>query len=196
MLRKLQQGVGMTSDKWVDRVMIFIDGSNLFHSFKEFRPGAKYSVKKLIDKLVKGRRLIRAYYFGSEKIPPSQGQTKFYDAIRYEGIDVTTRPIKTRTHKTKCPECEHEWNTTTYVEKGVDVMLVTRMLSFAFKNVYDVAILVSGDEDYVSAVEEIRNLGKRVEIASFMKSISPNLRKIADVAGFTALDEIADDIKI
>lgn len=184
----------MASEKWVDRVMIFIDGSNLFHTFKEFKPDIKYSVKKLVDKLVQGRKLIRAYYFGSEKVPPSEGQTKFYDAIRYEGVDVTTRPIKTRSHTTKCPNCQHIWNETTEVEKGVDVMLVTKMLSFGFRNVYDVAILVSGDGDYVSAVEEIRNLGKRVEIVSFRKSIAPNLRKIADVDGFTALDDTADQI--
>jgi len=78
--------------------------------------------------------------------------------------------------------------------------LVTDMLSMAFKNAYDVAILVSGDNDYVGAVEEIKRLGKRVEIASFehnikdnTKFISPDLKMIADK--FISLDQLKDQIK-
>lgn len=186
----------MTSASFVDRVMIFIDGSNLFRTFKAFRPDVKYSIKKLVDKLMKDRKLIRTYYFGSERLPPTQGQRRFYDAIRYNGIDVTTRPIKIRTHSTQCPKCKHTWDENAEVEKGVDVALVTKMLSFAFKNVYDVAILVSGDADYIGAIEEIRNIGKRVEIVAFKGALAPGLRKIADVDGYVALDDIADQIKI
>ena len=185
----------MTSVKWVDRIMIFIDGSNLFRTFKRFRPDVKYSIKKLVNVLSKDRKLIRPYYFGAIRLPPDGGQIRFYDGIRYEGIDVTTRPLKTRPVQCECPKCKHKWNDTPEVEKGVDVALVTKMLSFGFKNTYDVAILVSGDADYIDAVEQIRNLGKRVEIVAFKGAIAPGLRKIADMDGFTALDDIADQIK-
>jgi len=185
----------MGSEKWVDKVMIFIDGSNLFRTFKQFRPDIDYSIKKLVNILIKGRKLIRPYYFGSIKYPPPEGQIKFYDGIRYEGIDVTTRPLKIRTRPCECPTCKHQWTQTIEIEKGVDVALITKMLSFGFKNAYDVAILVSGDADYIEAVEQIRDLGKRVEIISFKGAIAPGLRKIADIDGFIALDDIADQIK-
>jgi len=185
----------MVSARWVDRVMIFIDGSNLFRTFKQFRPDIDYSIKKLVNTLIKGRKLIRPYYFGSIRKPPSEGQIKFYNGIRYEGIDVTIRPLKIRTRPCECPKCKNQWAETIEIEKGVDVALITKMLSFGFKDVYDVAILVSGDADYIEAVEQIRDLGKRVEIVSFKGAIAPGLRKIADIDGFTALDDIADRIK-
>lgn len=46
------------------------------------------------------------------------------------------------------------------MEKGIDVALVVDMLCMAFRNAYDVAILVGGDSDYRTAVEEIKRWGK------------------------------------
>ena len=46
------------------------------------------------------------------------------------------------------------------IEKAVDVKLATDLL--LLKSNYDVAIIVSGDQDFVPAVEEVKNAGKRV----------------------------------
>lgn len=177
-----------------EKVMIFIDGSNLFRGFKDNRPDIKYSINKLIELLRNDRRLIRPYYFSAEQVPPQARARRFFDGLRYDGIDVTIRPLKNRTKSIKCPqnfidECIYNYQ----VEKGVDVSLVTRMLSFGFRNVYDTAIIVSGDADFIEAIEELRNYGKRVEICSFNKSISPGLRKIADE--YISLDDIAEKIR-
>ncbi len=157
-------------------------------------PNVKYSIEKLIRYLVGNRRLIRAYYFGSERVPPRKEQRRFYDALRYSGIDVTVRPLKIRSKVIRCPYEDRECHQIFEIEKGVDVALVTKMLTFAFRDIYDTAILVSGDADYIEAVQTIRDLGKRVEIVSFRGSISPGLRKLAD--RFIALEEIVDEIKI
>ena len=181
--------------QWIDRLMIFIDGSNLFRSFRRNRPDIKYNIKKLVQLLTENRKLIRVYYFGSIRQPPKERQIRFYDGLRYDGIHVTTRPLKIRTKIINCPyEKGRECRQIFEVEKGVDVALVTKMLSFAFKNVYDIAVLVSGDADYIEAVRQIQDLGKRVEIVAFKDAIAPGLRKIAD--RFIALDDIADEIKI
>ena len=177
-----------------EKIMIFIDGSNLFRTFKRHRPDIKYSVSKLLEMLVDGRYLIRPYYFTAEQVPPNPSQVRFFDGLRYDGIDVTTRPLKNRSKKIKCPheyvkECEYEYQ----VEKGVDVALVTKMLSFGFKNVYETVILVSGDDDFTEAVQQIKDLGKRVEICAFKGSLAPSLRKTADK--FIALDDIAEKIQ-
>ncbi|MBI1731007.1 NYN domain-containing protein [Candidatus Acetothermia bacterium] len=45
-------------------------------------------------------------------------------------------------------------------EKSVDVKLAVDLLEL--RNIYDMAIIVSGDQDYVPAVEAIKNYGKEV----------------------------------
>lgn len=47
-------------------------------------------------------------------------------------------------------------------EKGVDAALVTDLLSLAWQRAYDVAVLVSGDADYVPAVEYVQSQGLKV----------------------------------
>lgn len=51
------------------------------------------------------------------------------------------------------------------VEKGIDVMVAVDMLTLAYKNAYDTAILISSDADYKSAIEVVKfDLGKTVEL--------------------------------
>ena len=66
--------------------------------------------------------------------------------------------------------------------KGVDISLTKDMLSHAFNNHYDVAILIAGDGDYVPLVEEVKHLGKRVSVIFFSEAagLSPALRLAAD----------------
>ena len=48
-----------------DRVMIFIDGSNLYHSLKGFFKRTDIDIGKFCDKLLDKRRLIRIYYYNA-----------------------------------------------------------------------------------------------------------------------------------
>jgi NYN domain-containing protein len=52
-------------------------------------------------------------------------------------------------------------------EKGVDVDLATDLLEL--KDIYDVAVIVSGDQDYVPAVRKVKDKGKHVVNVSFLK---------------------------
>lgn len=58
--------------------------------------------------------------------------------------------------------------TVQYVEKAVDVMIATDMVSMAYKNEYDVAYLLSADGDFTPAVKEVRKTGRKVFVASPM----------------------------
>lgn len=51
-------------------------------------------------------------------------------------------------------------------EKGTDINLAVNMLSKGYQNAYDVAILVSGDTDYIPVIRELHHLGKIVILAS------------------------------
>ena len=51
------------------------------------------------------------------------------------------------------------------VEKGVDVALAVDLITLAFKDRYDVAVLVSSDADFKHAIETVKyETGKVVEL--------------------------------
>jgi uncharacterized LabA/DUF88 family protein len=52
-------------------------------------------------------------------------------------------------------------------EKGVDVKLATDLLKL--EDIYDVGIIVSGDGDYVPAVQVVKDWGKHIINVSFLK---------------------------
>ncbi|MBS3734224.1 MAG: NYN domain-containing protein [Phycisphaerae bacterium] len=51
-------------------------------------------------------------------------------------------------------------------EKAVDVKLATDLLML--RDIYDVAVIVSGDQDYVPAVQVAKDCGKQVVNVAFM----------------------------
>ena len=67
-----------------------------------------------------------------------------------------------RTRKV-CVCSSKKWEPAKYWEqKGVDVRLAIDMLSKAQRQEYDVAVLVSGDSDFVDLVKLVKESGKHV----------------------------------
>lgn len=159
-----------------ERVMLFIDGSNLYRSAKDLN--FKIDFEKFIEILVGDRKLVRPYYYDASKNEPAQN--RFFDKLRLIGYEV--KELKLRQYGKSKP-----------FQKGVDVALVTDLLTFAFKDNYDTAILCSGDKDYINAVEVIKDEGKRVEVAGFDHSVARELKLVAD--RFVSLTKIIDKIK-
>lgn len=64
---------------------------------------------------------------------------------------------------------------TNWIQKGVDVLIANDMLEKALRDQYDVAILVSGDQDHLPTVKTVKNTGKQVfgvyEVASGSKDL-------------------------
>jgi uncharacterized LabA/DUF88 family protein len=54
------------------------------------------------------------------------------------------------------------------------------MLTHAFMNNYDTAVLVAGDGDYVPLVEEVKRFGKRVVLHFFQSGLSEDLKLACD----------------
>ena len=161
---------------------IFIDGSNLFWACKSI--SFKIDMEKLVNRLAEGRPLGRPRYYGSISEEPTKKQLAFCRVLKYLGFEVVLKTLKKRQDL-----AGNVW----FIEKGVDVALALDMLSMAYENAYDVAILVSGDGDYVAAVERIKKgKGKRVEVAFFEQLVSPELKMISD--RFISLDKIKDEI--
>ena len=160
-----------------ERVMIFVDGSNLYHSLKAFLKRTDIDIGRLGGRLLGNRQLVRIYYYNAKvgfKQEPEryQQQQAFFASI------------------SAMPYCElrlgrlvytGNWPNTPPYEKGVDIQLATDMITHSFKNNYDVAVLAASDTDYVGALQAVKDNGKHVEVALFGKErTSMSLRVVAD----------------
>ena len=67
-----------------------------------------------------------------------------------------------------------------YSVKGDDIYLATDLISLAYEDGYDIAIVVSGDGDFVPAIQKVQKLGKKVENAFFNISRSSYLKQVCD----------------
>jgi uncharacterized LabA/DUF88 family protein len=164
-------------DSRQERVMIFIDGSNMYHSLKAFFSRTDIDLGKFCAKLIGKRRLIRIYYYNARvgrKEEPERylHQRQFFDSVA--AIPYTELRLGRLVYS--------NWPNSPPYEKGVDVQLATDMLTHSYKNNYDTAILVAGDNDFVSALQAVKDNGKHIEVALFgQEETSRELRRVADM---------------
>ena len=120
------------------KVMIFIDGSNLYHVLLKNCGRSDLKFQDFAKKLTgSGRKLEKIFYYnvrqeleGKIKIP--EEQKKFLNSLhKIPGFEVKLGIWKEQNGS--------------IVEKGVDVMLATDLVLHAVKNNFDTAIIVSGD---------------------------------------------------
>ena len=159
-----------------ERVAIFIDGSNLYHSTKKLNVAEKIDFQKLINELIINNTLIKIFYYNSSlDISVNQAiywkQQKFFNMLRniplFEVILCKQRKVIRK-------------GIVDYEVKGDDTHLVSDLVGEAYENLYDTAIIVSGDEDFISPIKRVRKLGKKIENAWFSSSSSFNLRNACD----------------
>jgi uncharacterized LabA/DUF88 family protein len=73
-------------------------------------------------------------------------------------------------------------------EKGVDILVAIELLAGAFKNEYDVAMIIAGDGDYADIAREVRGAGKTIYNAFFSRDKSYELAK--ESTDFIPLDTL------
>ncbi len=170
------------------RVGIFVDVQNLYHSAKNLYHG-RVNYGELIKHLVGERELIRAmaYVVKSEGIveAPRQERTNspraarapegdgrglssesaFFEALEKAGLELRTKDLQVYAGGMK----KADWD----VGMAVDAI---RMSSFL-----DVVILVTGDGDFLPLVDYLKwGVGRFVEVAAFKRSASAKLQEAAD----------------
>ncbi len=156
------------------RVAVFIDGNNLFHAARFHNIDIDYN--KLLRLLLGDGRLLRAFFYtgvdaGAER------QQGFLLWMRRNGFRVVQKELKTFYDGTR--------------KANLDVEIAVDMLSLAGR--YDTAVLVSGDEDFVYALNAIAYKGCRVEVAGFRSNTAPRLIDVADF--FIDLGDIAELVR-
>jgi uncharacterized LabA/DUF88 family protein len=155
-----------------NRVAIFIDGSNLYHALQTNHNRHDLNFAEFTNKLCGSRSLFRTYYYNvlQDAVQRPDGfreQQEFLEILR------KTPYLEVRLGSTKV-------SGGIPVEKGIDIMLATDVLYFAWNNFYDIAIVVSGDADFAYALQAVKNMGKHVEVAYFERGISKDLLDVAD----------------
>ncbi len=141
------------------RVMIFIDGSNFYHNLKKHYKKTQIDFALLVEKLTgNDREIVRTYYYNSPidrnmNEEEYRKQQKFFEKIkRIDCFEIKLGRLQNNEDGSK-------------KEKGTDVNIAVDMITKAYKDQYDVAILISGDADLAQVVQEVKDLAKHVELA-------------------------------
>jgi uncharacterized LabA/DUF88 family protein len=158
-----------------ERVAIFVDGANLYHSIKNYYKGV-LDYARLLSAAVGERKLLRATFYIVEKQEPEevQGSRSFVYNLNKFGYKVRSKPLVV--HENLTPEGDR-----TVSHKGDwDIGLVVDMMRLA--DHADTYVLVSGDGDYVEAVEYLQSeKGIRVEVISAAQCTSQALLDVCDL---------------
>lgn len=178
------------------RVGIFVDVQNLYHSAKNLYHG-RVNYSELIKNLVGERQLIRAmaYVVKSEGVEPQRGaertpatrttrqseekngelssEAAFFEALEKAGLELRMKDLQIYAGGMK----KADWD----VGMAVDAI---RMSAFL-----DVIILVTGDGDFLPLVDYLKwGAGRLVEVAAFRRSASSKIQEAAD--RFVSIEEI------
>jgi uncharacterized LabA/DUF88 family protein len=175
------------------RVGIFVDVQNLYHSAKNLYHG-RVNYAELIKHLVGDRQLIRAlaYVVKSEGVEPQHfggrsagteakrtlarphaeengeslsSEAAFFEALEKAGLELRMKDLQIYAGGMK----KADWD----VGMAVDAI---RMSSFL-----DVIILVTGDGDFLPLVDYLKwGAGRLVEVAAFRRSASSKIQEAAD----------------
>ncbi len=175
--------LGTGPDPWYDpgimKVCIFFDGQNFYRSLLRYDDTLRVDYDRLavwITQKIGGEAAVFGgayYYVGVSAGAPQQVEAFLKGLELRPGYFVKRDPRVRRTGR--CPNCAAEYEYTT--EKRVDTRLVADLIHYAANGAYDAAVLISGDDDFVPAVEAVNALGKQVWVATWSaEELSSDLR--------------------
>ncbi len=144
------------------RVGVFIDAQNLYHSAKNLY-GRRVNFGNILETAVGDRTLIRAlaYVITTE----SGEESEFFEALSKQGIETKAKDLQIFLGGAK----KADWD----VGLAIDAVKAAPKL--------DTVVLVSGDGDFIPLVEYLQhNEGCQVEVISFAKSSSAKLIDACD----------------
>jgi uncharacterized LabA/DUF88 family protein len=202
-----------------EHLMVFIDGQNLLYGCMDFareqKPGYEFRYQeedllKVLVGLKPNRKLTQTRFYTSyskQNLPRFKRQQKKLDVLESRLKWIVVRK-EAKTYPYYCPRCRHASKLVQVVcpscnlqletteNKGVDVSLAIDLLLYGLlehqDGGYDVAILVSGDRDFVSVIEVLKQRRPAcvVEVAQFTSNAGLDIRNTAHV--FYPLEDYAD----
>ena len=163
-----------------DEIIIFLDNSNLFHSFQTLQFHCDYEKLKAV--LTGGRKLVEAILYTGIMYPVKPKDKKWLSKLNHLGYTVKTRSVKVAPDGRK-------------VEKRIDVLMAVDIISAAYEKKCDTIVLVSGDSDFVPVVKKLMELNIRAEIWAFKHLFSEQLKDVARDKNVFYLDDILEKIE-
>jgi uncharacterized LabA/DUF88 family protein len=188
----------------IKKAIIFVDANNWYHNLKySCRPGEIDICK--VSKLIKEKRDLEIleirWYTSMPDIKDNplvyKKQRAFLGSLQKKGIKVITRKLQKLSNKElkkKRQDFIESWDLCEVCkpiveasfldmpdnfqkEKGIDVWIAIDMVKEAIKENIDVAVLISGDADFVPAFSLIKDIGKNVLSCSVPRGYSNELRQ-------------------
>jgi uncharacterized LabA/DUF88 family protein len=163
-----------------EKIMVFIDNSNLFHSFQKIHFHCDYI--KLREVLTAGRKLVDVILYTGIMYPVKTKDKRWLSKLHHLGYSVKTRSVKVAPNGKK-------------VEKRIDVLMAVDIIASVYEKKYDTAVIVSGDGDFVPVVKKLKELNKSVEIWSFKELLSEQLKSLVST-NIHYIDTVLDQIKM
>jgi len=162
-----------------EKIALFVDGANLYGAAKGLQFDIDY--KRLLELFARKGVLVRAFYYTAladeQEFSPLR---PLIDWLDYNGFTVVTKPLKEYTDSQGRRRVKGNMD----IELAIDVMEMAEQV--------DHIVIFSGDGDFRKLVEAVQRKGKRVSVASTIRSqppmVSDELRRQAD--NFIELDEL------
>ena len=178
----------------MERVIAYVDGFNLYFGLKNAGYKRHYwlDVAALASNLLKSdQKLEKTHYFtarirdnGRNKLDCNRQKT-YLEALELNNASLQFGHYlqKTRT----CRNCSAAWND--YEEKMTDVNIAVQLLTDAFDDQFDTALIISGDSDLTTPIKQVcsRFPDKRVIAAFPPQRHSAQLKQAAN--GYLTIGE-------
>ena len=172
----------MASEPDVKRTVAFVDGQNLFYAAKTAFGYSfpNYDIRPLVAAICQNQGWqitgVR-FYTGIPDVSDNAFWNHFWTAklaqMGRDNITIFSRPLRYRNQTIRLPDGK----THTFLvgsEKGTDVRLAIDIIRLAHSGAFDVALVLSQDQDLSEVAEEIRVIAKEqnrwIRIASAFPS--------------------------
>ena len=183
------------------RAVTFVDGQNLFHSAREAfgYTYPNYNVSALAQQVCMAHEWeltgVR-FYTGIPDVGDDPRWHHFWTrklaVMGRQGVVVFSRPLRYRNRTVVLPDgTKHSF--LAGEEKGIDVRIALDVIALAHNREYDVALVMSQDQDLSEVAEEIRRIAREqrrwIKIASaFPQSPTSRNRRGIDKTDWIRID--------
>ena len=142
------------------RAAVYVDGFDLYFGMRAAGlHGSRWlNVFELAGKLGQDREVVSVNYYAADVKGgggKSQRQRVYLAALAEVCPDLRIVRGKYQERRQRCPECDNRW--TTYGEKMTDVRIAVDIVTDAWSDQFDVAIVVTADSDLIPAIEAVRS---------------------------------------
>lgn len=169
----------------MERISFFIDGFNLYHSLKQNSPQSRWlDLHALCSAFLKDDEAIeKIYYFTALSWNPSKAEKhkRYIKALRTKGVIPVLGKFKSV--QKRCNICGRYYET--HEEKRTDVNIAMSLFEDGMKDLYDKAVIISGDSDLIPPIEKVQSNfpSKKIGVIIPISRRAKELKEVADFSG-------------